>query len=322
MVRIRVCRNEEECAVLWKDHITARHLFDLWPVRQAFATAYKRKPYFLLAEENEKVVGLLPLAEIEQSGTYGFYPAETWQGRTWLEQNRICSQNRDVLDQLLEALPGPTHLRYMHSDAVAIFGRPLVVDEVGYFFFPPETSYSYDAYLGRFSGKSRKALRREVEGLCKYGFKLRYDCLGDLGTLFRMNQERFGESSYFSDCRFIAAFESMARWLTENGLLRLTTIVLGGKVAAVDIGAVWKKQYTLLAGATSQDFPGVAKLINLHHIQRACEERMQSVDFLCGDFSWKKRFHLTERPLFELVVDHDRERQTTDRKEAVLASSA
>jgi CelD/BcsL family acetyltransferase involved in cellulose biosynthesis len=32
----------------------------------------------------------------------------------------------------------------------------------------------------------------------------------------------------------------------------------------------------------------------------ACQQRLQQVDFLCGDFHWKKQFHLTPRPLFLL----------------------
>jgi hypothetical protein len=36
----------------------------------------------------------------------------------------------------------------------------------------------------------------------------------------------------------------------------------------------------------------------LHHLRRACDERLDCVDFLCGDFAWKPLFHLRPRPLF------------------------
>jgi hypothetical protein len=35
-------------------------------------------------------------------------------------------------------------------------------------------------------------------------------------------------------------------------------------------------------------------------MQWACSERLNQVDFLCGDFNWKKLFHLTPRPLYLL----------------------
>jgi CelD/BcsL family acetyltransferase involved in cellulose biosynthesis len=83
-----------------------------------------------------------------------------------------------------------------------------------------------------------------------------------------------------------------------KGWLTVTTVLIGGKVAAVDVGCLREGVHLVLAGGTSGDFPGVAKLINLHHIETACAERYEEVDFLCGDFTWKKIFHLTPRPLY------------------------
>jgi len=55
-----------------------------------------------------------------------------------------------------------------------------------------------------------------------------------------------------------------------------------------------------VAGGTGGDFPGVAKLINFHHLEWACRQRLREVDFLCGEFNWKNRFHLTPRPLYKM----------------------
>ncbi len=86
--------------------------------------------------------------------------------------------------------------------------------------------------------------------------------------------------------------------MKAQGWLQITTVLIQDEIAAVDLGCVYNGTYTLLAGATSTDHPGVAKLINFHHLQRSCMERFQKADFMCGDFSWKKLFHLTERPLY------------------------
>jgi CelD/BcsL family acetyltransferase involved in cellulose biosynthesis len=87
-------------------------------------------------------------------------------------------------------------------------------------------------------------------------------------------------------------------------MLRITTVLIGGRLAAVDMGAIWNGTYTVLAGGTDADFPGVAKLINLHHLEWACQQRMTMVDFLCGDFNWKERFHLTPRQLYQIIKPH------------------
>jgi CelD/BcsL family acetyltransferase involved in cellulose biosynthesis len=106
--------------------------------------------------------------------------------------------------------------------------------------------------------------------------------------------------SYFYDRRFFNAFVDLIAFLDQNNLLRLTSVTVGGRLAAVDVGALWKNSYTILAGGTNPDFPGIAKLINFHHIEWACRQRLAAVDFLCGDFNWKSRLRLQPRPLYKI----------------------
>jgi CelD/BcsL family acetyltransferase involved in cellulose biosynthesis len=143
-------------------------------------------------------------------------------------------------------------------------------------------------------------MRVELDRLKARGVSWRHDCFADVDRMFRLNLENFKEYSYFRDSRFLRAFENLASWLQAKDMLRVTTVLIGGEVAAVDIGAVWNATYTVLAGGTHPEFAGVAKLINLHHLEWACQQRFAEVDFLCGEFNWKNRFHLTPRPLFQI----------------------
>ena len=138
------------------------------------------------------------------------------------------------------------------------------------------------------------------------GVTFRYNCRRDIEQLFRMNLEAFGEDSYFHDERFLHGFERLIAELDRRGSLRVTTVLVAGAIAAVDVGAVWRNAYTVLAGGTNRDFPGVAKLINFHHLEVACRERFDSVDFLCGDFGWKRRFRLVARPLYQITLGRRR----------------
>ena len=275
-------------------------LFDMWSVREAFALSYSRPPYFIVAERGAKVSGLLPLCWIEESQCFGYFPGETWRGKTWIEQNKLWATGHNTARMLLEAVPEAAHLRYLteepwHSDEEAVSE-----DEVGYLFYPGHYHFDSKRYWMEFSRKSRKQLAREMATISSMGASFRYDHLPDVSIMFRMNLDSFWEHSYFKDPRFLGAFETLINRLRKSGMLRITTVLLGGKVAAVDIGAVWNNTYTVLAGGTHPDFTGVAKLINFHHIDWACKKRFDSVDFLCGDFGWKKRFHLAARPLFEI----------------------
>ncbi|GAB4333429.1 MAG: hypothetical protein Kow0089_02100 [Desulfobulbaceae bacterium] len=230
------------------------------------------------------------------------YPGETWKGKTWLEQNRIPATRVEITQELLAAVPGEVKLRYLRREALPLNLGPVAVDEPGYLFHPARFSFSFQNYLASFPAKSRKKILREIERLERHGVAVRYGNIADAGWVFRTNLETFGVDSYFYDPRFLDSMERLVSWLHNRKMLEVTTILLGGVVAAVDIGAVWRGIYTVLAGATNPLFPGVAKMINFYHLQRACRERMRAVDFLCGDFGWKERFRLLPRPLYELHV--------------------
>lgn len=300
MLNISVCRDLQEAKRIWQLHWPQTCIFDLWPVRECFHSAFDHPLYFLVAARDGRFCGMLALSWIHEARYYAHFPGEIWQGKTWLEQNKILADDPDVLQALLDHLPEPATIRYL-TQAPGMRGEAeAMVDEVGYLFFPKAYDYSFSAYMEGFSGKSRKKIRQELDRLKAGGVTFRYDCASDIDLLFRLNLDAFKEHSYFHDERFLKSFENLAAWLHANNLLRITTVLIGNRVAAVDIGAVWNSTYTVLAGGTHVDFPGVAKLINFHHIEWACRQRIAQIDFLCGDFHWKERFHLTPRPLFKI----------------------
>ncbi len=301
MIEVDVQTDLEAVKRLWMNRWPRRSLFDLWPVRACFQAQFNHRPYFLVARQDGTFRGMLALSWIDEEQYYGHFPGETWHGKTWLEQNKIIADGPDVYRILLDHIPGTARIRYLTLPSYLADDPLAVVDEIGYIFFPRQFGGSFQAYLQNFSGKSRKKIRSELNRLTAPGVSYRYNDLADVDMLFRMNLENFQEQSYFSDPRFLMSFEKLAAWLHANRLLRVTTVFIGGRVAAVDIGAVWGSTYTVLAGGTHADFPGVAKLINFHHIEWACHQGIMEVDFLCGDFNWKNRFHLTPRPLYEIL---------------------
>ncbi|GAB6097637.1 hypothetical protein JCM14469_38910 [Desulfatiferula olefinivorans] len=307
MEEVRIVRDLDACERLWKVHYPQECVFDLWDVRQCFARAYGRDPFFIVLEEKGELAGFLPLSRIDENGSYAFFPGETWQGKTWMEQNKIIARDEACLKRLFDAVPGRANVRYLCAESEAldverIMKPRLVPDEVGYLFFPAVHDYLYANYLAAFPGKSRKKILAEVETLKARGVTIRHNDLSDIDWVFRLNLDNFGECSYFHDPRFMGAFDNLVNFLDEQSMLRVVTVMIEGRVAAVDIGAVYNGTCTLLAGGTHRDFPGVAKLINLHHMEWACTEKMTSLDFLCGDFGWKERFRLSPRPLYQVNV--------------------
>jgi hypothetical protein len=300
MPKTLICRDPEEARRLWQQNWPQHCLFDLWPVRACFDTAYGRPPYFIVIHENGECRGVMALSWIAEENYYGHFPGECWHAKTWLEQNKIPAASPEDFQLLWDLAPTETHIRYLNNPGRLANGYQFWVDEVGYLFYPRQVEYSFDRYWQGFSGRSRKKIRHELSRLEASGITYRYDRLSDVDVMLRLNLESFGGESYFSDPRFLRAFSNLAAWLHDNRMLRVTTVLIGGEVAAVDMGAVWHNTYSVLAGGTRSEFPGVAKLINLHHLEWSCRERFSHVDFLCGDFNWKNRFHLTPRPLYQM----------------------
>lgn len=292
---IRVVRDLEEARFLWEAMVPADVVTGLWEVRACFHRSFRRPLHFLVQEQGGRAIGLLPLSWVEEEGAFAFFPGETWRGRTWLEQNVIPG---DDPQRLLRAVPGPYHIRYLLQAEGKVPGNGFAVDETGYLFRPPAFGYDISAYLELFSGKSLKRIRREIAGIRDLGIRWRHDRFEDVEHLISLNLFRFGGYSYFGDPRFKNGFREMLAFFADHGWLRVTTALIAGQVAAVDAGVLYEGVYTLLAGGTSPAFPGIAKVINMYHMERACEEKIEEVDFLCGDFNWKKMFHLQERPLF------------------------
>jgi hypothetical protein len=285
----------EEAKFVWEKLMPVEIVTDLWEVRECFQRHFRRPLHFIVMEEKAGLSGFLPLSWVEERGFYAFFPGETWKGRTWLEQNFIFGNDPA---RLLTAIPGPYHIRYLSPRCAAGSGGNNLVDETGYLFTPSLYGYDFNRYLQCFSGKSLKKIRSEMKTIAEGGLTWRYDSLGDFDHLIAMNISRFGTSSYFYDPRFRRGFQEMVHLFRDRGWLRITTALISGEVAAVDVGVIYRNRYTLMAGGTNPSFPGIAKCINLHHMERACSEKMDEVDFLCGDFNWKKMFHLSERPLF------------------------
>ena len=290
------------CRKLWESLWPGRVLFDLWPVRLCFHKAFDRPVAFHVAEQAGRPVGMLALSLQEETGSYIQFPGETWQGKTWVEQNRIIAKTPQILESLLAAVPGPVHLRYIKCRTAMTGAGRLSPDETRYLFFPASFGYDFHAYWQSIPGKTRKKLSADIRKLEAMDVRVSSGTLSDMTHLFKLNIDAFGPDAYFYDSRFLRSFELLAEFLNKMGLLQMTTVHIGGKLAAVDMGALWKGTLTLLAGGTSPEFPGVAKLINRHHLQWACSRHLKYVDFLCGDFNWKHRFRLTPIPLYELFT--------------------
>ena len=163
MQPVRVVTDVGECRQLWQTLIPQEQVFDLWEVRYCFHEQYRHAPIFLVCEDHTGISGFLPLSRNGETGTYQYFPGETWQGKTWLEQNRIIARDRETARSLLAAIPGPFHLRYLQP-TLPVQDAAAPCDEIGYIFIPAHYDYTMERYFEQFSHKTGKRLRRELAG--------------------------------------------------------------------------------------------------------------------------------------------------------------
>ncbi|MEZ5357753.1 MAG: GNAT family N-acetyltransferase [Candidatus Zixiibacteriota bacterium] len=302
MLRISHTTEFDECRRLWNEVIPPARITDLWDVRAKFHRHYKNRPFFVYAEENGRIVGLLPLSYIASEGYYGYFPGELWHGKTWLEQNRIIAEDQHVFEAMQKYMTDRgkrVNIRYVLHDDIPEKDSA-VIDEIGYLFYPKNFDYMMENYFNLFSGKSEKRIRREIEAFEQRGVEIRSNNLSDFSLMIQMNRDRYGADSYFADDSFVNSLREMMLHLHKNDWLRITSVLVEGQYAAIDMGVIYNNIYTLFAGGTSAAFPGIAKYINLYHMRLSCQEQFDEVDFLCGDFSWKPMFHLSPRPLYQV----------------------
>jgi len=300
MIRKEVIANLEACRDLWNRVTVPRNVSDLWEFRACFQKHFRNRAHFVLLEDEQGLLGLLPLSYLADGDRYVFFPGETWNGKTWLERTPLYLRDPEILGDLLDAAPERTYLRYLECEESALIPH-LEVDEIGYLFHPPEIGFDMKNYFQRFVWKKLKAIKKEIEAMLAPGFSWQVNCLTDFDVMVDMSLATFGRSSYFHDSRFTEGFREVLRLLSRNGWLRMVSLEIGGKTVAVDVAALYRGTYVVLLGGTDPEFRGVAKAMNMQHLEFACEHGLSRVDFLCGDFHWKKLWHLDPQPLFKYV---------------------
>ena len=300
MSKVRAVTDPYLCERLWKTYIPAGSISDLWDFRICFQKYFKNSFRFLVAEDRNKIAGVLPLSIIDDLDINAFFPAETWNNRTWLERTPIFAGSRNVLYELLSSCSERTYLRYIDA-GWGYTPAQLDTDEIGYVIYPRLLDYDRENYRRRFSSKKFKSILKTVNSILDMGGCFDINHTEDFDLLVEMSIEKYGDESYLQDTRFRNSFRDVIGFLKNKGYLRMVSLKIDGKTVAVDIGALYNGVYTVFLGGVFSSIPGLAKVMNMHHIDFALNSRIHKLDFLCGDFNWKKLWHLDQEPLFKLV---------------------
>ncbi|MBN1847653.1 MAG: GNAT family N-acetyltransferase [Deltaproteobacteria bacterium] len=291
----------EACRNIWTRLVSVKNISDLWDFRFCFQKHYHCDPYFIVLEDHHGIAAMVPLSYVNHLDMYVFFPGETWNQKTWIERTPIYLRKPHFLHEALDACPERTYLRYMEMDRDPYI-VDLGIDEIGYVFYPSQVDYDLQGFSKRFHNKKYKEIMKVIRSFADAGSVFHYNRLDDFNILVDMSLQRYGSHSYLDDGRFREGFRELIFFLHQKGWLRMVSLEIMGKTVAVDVGATYMGTYTVFLGGTDPDYMGVAKVMNMHHLEWACREKMNKVDFLCGDFHWKKLWHLDQEPLYQYIT--------------------
>ena len=290
-LQVKVFSQIDDCQKLWKDFSLNTTLFDTWDFRLAFWKGYNHTPYFLVLKNGLDNLALLPLWYEEDKKRY------TWFGSTWQEENRFLVKDPLFIPLLLAICPSPVTLNAISIELPSWVEKVIKLkpDDPKYI-LNLQTIGSVDDYFATLKKKKRYNFKRDKRIIEAQNPHISFDNFADFDTLVGLSIKRFeekGENTDWEDSRRIETFRQVIR-LGKSGSsyqIRMLTVVIGERVAAVDLIAIFNGcYYPLKCGYNVKNFPGIGNYVNLLEIDDAINLGMEKMDFLEIGYGWKDKW--------------------------------
>jgi len=298
-LKVEVFSQIDDCQKLWKEFSPNTTLFDTWDFRLAFWKGYNHTPYFLVLKNGLDSLALLPLWYEEDKKRY------TWFGSTWQEENKFLTKDPLFIPLLLAISPSPVILNAISTEL------PLWTEKVirlkpddPKYILKLDTIKSADDYLATLKKKKRYNLKRDRRIIEAQNPNISFNNFADFDTMVGLSIKRFeekGEDTDWEDPERVETFRQVIK-LGQTGdayKVRMLTVVIGNKVAAVDLIALFNSCYSpLKCGYDVKNFPGIGNYVNLLEIEDAISLGMKKMDFLEIGYGWKDKW-FEEVPLLQ-----------------------
>jgi CelD/BcsL family acetyltransferase involved in cellulose biosynthesis len=177
---------------------------------------------------------------------------------------------------------------------------------------------SNETFLGNIKRKDRKEMRRYLRQIEKHGFKAELvDCSkthlvsNGMTELFKLNQKRWsakGLPGGFSDQRRCNFYLDIANSFSKNRWLGLYCLKLSGKTVAVMYGFKYKDKYCAYKTGMDPAYSrfSVGNLLFLKVIEKCIQEGLLEFDFMWGTDSYKRQFAPCETSNYRAIVPRKR----------------
>ncbi|MFC1790443.1 GNAT family N-acetyltransferase [Patescibacteria group bacterium] len=290
-LQVEVFSQIDDCQRLWQEFSLNTTLFDTWDFRLAFWKGYHYEPYFLVLKNGPENLALLPLQYEKDKKRY------TWFGSMWQEENKFLVKDPLFIPLLLAISPSPIILNAISTDLPSWAEKVIKLkpDDPKYI-LKLDTIKFVDDYLATLKKKKRYNLKRDQRIIQDQNPQIIINRFEDFDDLIRLSLERFhgkGEDADWEDHRRVKTFRQVIKLgqTTRDYQIRMISVVIGKKIASVDLIALFKNCYSpLKCGYDVKSFPGIGNFVNLLEINDAISLGMKKMDFLEIGYGWKEKW--------------------------------
>lgn len=286
------------CHDLWEMFSPKNSVFDTWDFRYSFWLGYQHRPHFIVLSEGNEIVGMLPLWYESDKEKY------FWFGSWWQEDNTFFVKDSKYIRHLLSLSPTPLHINAITSDSIAgSCGILNFWEDDPKFILRLQGMRSAEDFLITLNSKKRYNIRRDCKLIESQHPEVIFDRFDDFDNLIELSKRRFaqkGEETDWEDPRRIKTFREVIRrgLLKDMYTVRMITVVIKGKIAAVDLITMCNGTYApLKCGYDVRCFPGIGNFVNVLEINDAIRLGMEKIDFLEVNYGWKDKW-FESVPLF------------------------
>ena len=291
-MKFKVCQDIDECHTFWNKFSPNKGLFDIWNYRLCFYDTSDNEPYFIVGYENGEEIGVIPLCFVKSKSQYTYF------GGWFPERNLFFLKDKAKLAQLLAQCPKNTFIEGIDPSERRYY--PFSDDEYTYYLDLSKYDNDFEKYFSSFDKKKQKNFKRELQNIPKY--QIYRNRLQDFDRLVELNIKQYEEDSKFNNETIKKGIYKMIKLANKSNILEMTSLEIGGKTEAVDVGIVYGKwYYALIGGANNQKIPNLGKLMNILDIKSAIVRKANFVDFFATSGYWKSTWHFDKEMLLKFV---------------------
>jgi hypothetical protein len=287
-----------QCEKMWRALVNPRYFTEVWEYRLIFHETFSKKPYFICAKQNEKIIAFLPLEYLElEGGYYSFFGAGRWNERLCAYYLPNLSPN--IINKIIELVPKPFSLHSMTKEFGVIV--PNAVPETDtYYINGEQLQYNIDNLFQNMSKDTRQSVKRYLRIFNEMNPLIEYDRFDDYHDMVELNIKRFGQDSTFNKPFFGESIEKIIQSPVLRPHLRMISVRINGVLETCALCANFNSTYIYLASGTNPDIENLPKYLVSLIIKDGLQLQAKTLFMLCYDCGWKDRWRINKEPLYIL----------------------